>query len=224
MLILALDTTTPFGSAAVAEGGRVRAEARVHAADGHAAWLLPAVDRLVREAGATARDLEGIAVTVGPGSFTGLRVGLSTAQGLALATGRPCVGLTSLEAVAALAREEHPGRRVWALVDAWRDEVYAQAFGAEGQAEGEPRAVRPEVLLHEGGADGNAVYAGTGAERYRGIILAQRPDATLCAVEPYLAATLARLGAERLAAGRGGTPGTLLPVYLRDAGARGPRP
>ena len=100
MRVLAVDTTSPRGSVAVAGPEGVLAEARLVTAEGHSRWLLPAVEALLRGLGLDASALDVFAVTTGPGSFTGLRVGLGSVQGLALASGRPCVGLPTLDVLA----------------------------------------------------------------------------------------------------------------------------
>ena len=125
MKVLALDTTTARGSVALLVDGQVAGEVRTVTADGHSRWLLPAVEQLLLQHGFRARDLDGFAVTTGPGSFTGQRVGLATVQGLALGTDRPCVGLSALDVLASLSGVAGP---VVALMDAWRSEVYACVY------------------------------------------------------------------------------------------------
>ena len=88
MRVLAMDTTTTRGAVALVEDHQVVGEVRVVTADGHSRWLLPAVEQLLHQQGWAALELDGFAVTTGPGSFTGQRVGLATVQGLALGTSR----------------------------------------------------------------------------------------------------------------------------------------
>src|SRR4051812_29396863 len=108
MRVLAVDTTSERESVALADGGVVVAEVRLRTAEVPSRRILPAIAFVLESAGVAAADVEGYAVTVGPGSFTGIRVGLSTVQGLALAAGRPCLGVSTLDIVAALARGEAP--------------------------------------------------------------------------------------------------------------------
>ena len=103
MKVLAVDTTSERESVALADDLVVRAEVRVRAA-GHSRQILSAIEFVLRASGTAAGEIEGYAVTVGPGSFTGLRVGLSTVQGLALASGRPCLGVSTLDVLAAAHR------------------------------------------------------------------------------------------------------------------------
>src|SRR5262245_33700008 len=121
MKVLAVDTTTERESVALVAAGVVLCEVRLRTADSHSRRLLPAIEFLLSAAGVAPGDVEGYAVTRGPGSFTGLRVGLSTVQGLALAGSRPCLGLSSLDVLAARIRGTAPALVAW--VDAYRGEV-----------------------------------------------------------------------------------------------------
>jgi tRNA threonylcarbamoyladenosine biosynthesis protein TsaB len=214
--ILAVDTTTDRESVAVAEEGVVRGEVRVVVADDHSRRLLPAVSCLLQSLGLRPRDLEGFAVTTGPGSFTGLRVGISTVQGLALAAGAPCLGVSALDVLAERARGS--ARLLVPLVDAYRGQVFGAVYDAEARRLTDPVAEPPEAFLARVG--GPAAFLGAGAERYRDVVARARPDAVFPACSLFLAGTLARLAAPRLAAGEGGPPDRLRPQYLRDADIR----
>lgn len=144
MLVLALDSALEACAAAIVEtDGK---EARALAAEtlamnrGQAEALLPMVARVMRAADLRFSDLDRIAVTVGPGSFTGLRVGLAAARGLALASGRPAFGVTTLSALAASAFAGD-GEPVAAALDVRRGEVCMQAFAAPGEALDAPALV-----------------------------------------------------------------------------------
>jgi tRNA threonylcarbamoyl adenosine modification protein YeaZ len=127
MRVLGIDTALGACSAALVEDGHVRARAFTEMARGHAEALAPMVDRVMRESGCAFAQLDRIGVTTGPGTFTGQRVGLAFARGLALALKRPAVGVTTLDAMAAevLAATASP----WAAIvaDAKREEVYLGA-------------------------------------------------------------------------------------------------
>lgn len=219
MRLLALDTTTPNGSVALFEDEEVRAETR-KVSESHSRWLVSALPDLVATAGWSMRDLDAYAVAAGPGSFTGLRVGLSTVQGLALAASRPCLGVTSLEAHAYLARRS--ADTLVALVDAFRGEVFYERYDAEGRATGHRGVGRLERALE--GLAGPVAFVGDGALRYRTEILARYPQAVLLETEPFLAVPVGRLALPRFRAGQGIAPGALRPVYLREADIRKPAP
>ncbi len=127
MILLALDTCLGACSAAIVEAARVVASVSEPMTRGHQERLAPMARDLMINAGVTFASLDRIGVTIGPGSFTGLRVGLAFAKGLALALDRPCVGVGTLEALAASV--EAAGRHV-AVIDAGRGHVYLQIFEA----------------------------------------------------------------------------------------------
>jgi tRNA threonylcarbamoyladenosine biosynthesis protein TsaB len=215
--VLAVDTTTRRGSVAVVEGDAVLGEVRVLSPESHSRWVLSAVDCLLRSLELSPVALDGFAVTTGPGSFTGLRVGLSSIQGLALGTGRPCVGLPGLDVLAAEA--SGPGRTVVAMVDAWRDEVYAAVY-RDGRLVG-PRRVGAVASMLQG-LSGLVLVVGDGASRYREDIVSALPDAQFPDVDLFLAARLGQLAVPVLAQGGGGGPESLRPLYLRGADLRKP--
>ena len=157
-----------------------------------------------------------MATILGPGSFTGIRVGIAAVQGLATGLGRPCLGLSALEVLASLV----PHRPVVALRDAWRNEVYAGVY-APGQAS--PPFTGPleglSALLPPG-----AVFVGDGTHRYRERLRELWPDALIADPDLFLAAPLGRLATPLLAAGRGHGPESLAPLYVRGADIRLPSP
>ena len=140
MIVLAFDTAQGALSAAVHDGEGPLSSAFELRTRGHAEELLPVIETVLAEAALGFSDLDALAVTIGPGTFTGLRVGLAAARGLALALELPLVGITTLEAIAAdvVANE---GEAVVAAFDAKRGEVYLQAFDAEGAPLAEPALV-----------------------------------------------------------------------------------
>jgi tRNA threonylcarbamoyladenosine biosynthesis protein TsaB len=147
MLILAFDTATDVATSALVADGEVLAE-RVS----RAVTLLEDIDALLRQSGAHTGDVHGLAVGIGPGSFTGIRVGLATARGLALALDVPVAGVSTLDALAAGAPGAVP------VIDARRREVFV--------LQGEPRVVSPgELALAPG-----TLSVGNGAVRYRSLL------------------------------------------------------
>ena len=134
MLILAIDTALDACAAAVLDTGTSRLIARESQPmkRGHAEALMPLIARVMKEAGLPFAALDRVAVTAGPGSFTGLRVGLSAARGIALAAGKPVVGLTTLSAYAAPVVSESGEQPVITAIDARHEHVYFQAVNGDG--------------------------------------------------------------------------------------------
>jgi tRNA threonylcarbamoyladenosine biosynthesis protein TsaB len=132
--VLGIDTASGIASVAVLDDSAVLAETRSETA-GHRADLLVLVDSVCTGAGLSARDLDGVAIGAGPGSFTGLRIGMATAKGIAFAAARPLWAVSSLAALAHAALEEDPSGVVVAVLDARRGEVYAGAYRIAGAAD-----------------------------------------------------------------------------------------
>jgi tRNA threonylcarbamoyl adenosine modification protein YeaZ len=116
-------------------------------ARGHEAVLLTLVDQVVAQSGAAFSELDRIAVTIGPGSFTGLRIGVAAARAFGLVTKAPVVGVSTLAAFAAAELQLHKPGAIIAAVDARKGRVYAQAFSADGRAEGPARLIEARQLL-----------------------------------------------------------------------------
>src|SRR5258707_364538 len=131
MKILAIETSTAVCGAAVVQEGRVLAERRFEARQIHAQKIISLIDEVLRSTQSGVNDLEGFAVSIGPGSFTGLRIGASTAKGLAYAAGKPVAAVSTLEALALNAArfaEAVNGTLILPLIDARRDEVYSALY------------------------------------------------------------------------------------------------
>ena len=218
MIVLAVDTTTPRGSVAVVRGGELLGEVRVFHASSHSTRLLPAIDFLLSALGLPPQQLGGYAVASGPGSFTGLRVGISTVQGLALASRRPCLGIPALDVLAA--RIEGAAEHLVAMIDAFREEVFAAVYDTQARLRGERVLAPPACILDR--LSGPAAFIGDGAERYRRQIANGCPGALWPRRSLFLAGTLGRLAEPRLEAGEGVDPGSLTPLYLREASIRKP--
>jgi tRNA threonylcarbamoyladenosine biosynthesis protein TsaB len=209
--ILALDTTTAWGSAAVVDGAEILGEVRLRAASGHSHSVMPAVVFLLDALRIDPASLEGYAVACGPGSFTGLRIGIGTVQGLALASGRPCLGVCALDVVAE--RLRGASACLVAVMDAYRDEVYAGIYDSEARLQGTWQAETPTDLIAR--VPEEAAFAGDGALRYRDLILRLRPRASFPRRSPYLAGTLGLMAEPRLRTGEGVSAAELRPLYLR---------
>ncbi len=136
MLILAIDTALDACAAGVldTEAGKLIAQESLTMKRGHAEALMPLIARVIKQSGIGFEALDRIAVTTGPGSFTGLRVGLSAARGIALAADKPVVGVTTLAAYAAPVVSQNGGQPVISAIDARHDQVYFQVVGGNGSA------------------------------------------------------------------------------------------
>ena len=138
MRLLTIDTSTRIGSVAAIDGASVLCSLQSTEQTAHAERLLALVQAVLGQAGWSLADLELIASGMGPGSFTGVRVGMATAKGLASATGLPLLGVVSLEAMAEAARRLQGARPVLALLDAKKGEVFAAAYQPDGSRLAEP--------------------------------------------------------------------------------------
>jgi tRNA threonylcarbamoyladenosine biosynthesis protein TsaB len=214
--ILAVDTSGENGSVAFVEGGEARGEVRLRPPIGHSLTLLPSIEFLLRALGIAPLDVEGYAIALGPGAFTGVRVGLGTVQGLALASGRPCLGLSNLDVLAARIAGE--ADCLVAMVDAYRDEVWTRRYDREARPLGP--AVRQAPADALAGLPASAALTGNGTVRYAALVAERAPEARVPARSPHLARTLGILAEPRLQAGEGVPPEALRPVYLRDADIR----
>jgi tRNA threonylcarbamoyladenosine biosynthesis protein TsaB len=141
MRVLAIDTALEACSAAAFDTacGGITASETLPMARGHAEAVMPLIARVMDVAGAEFAELDRVAVTTGPGSFTGLRVGISAARGIALAAGKPAIGLSTLAAFAAPLIAEDDSTHVVAAIDARHDQVYLQVFGIGGRTLVAPR-------------------------------------------------------------------------------------
>jgi tRNA threonylcarbamoyladenosine biosynthesis protein TsaB len=217
MILLGLDTSTAASSACVLRDGEphevVPDPAELAAPPGHARDLLPRVAAAMDRAGAAFGDLDAIAVGTGPGTFTGLRVGIATARGLAHAHGLPLHPVSSLAALAA--GIDAPLRL--ALIDAKRGELFAALHDVEGERWG-PVATAPEALAERiRGAGETVLAAGDGAVRFREVLEAA---GVRVAPDGSQAHVVRALHVCRLATGtRPVAPEAVLPTYLRDPDA-----
>ncbi|MDF9815081.1 tRNA (adenosine(37)-N6)-threonylcarbamoyltransferase complex dimerization subunit type 1 TsaB [Streptomyces sp. SPB162] len=211
MLLLAFDTATPAVTAALHDGRRVLAESTVVDARRHGELLMPAVDRVLAEAGAAIGDVTGIVVGTGPGPYTGLRVGLVTAAAFGDALGVPVHGICTLDGIAYAAGLAGVDGPFVVATDARRKEVYWARYDSPRERVTEPAVDRPADL--ESTVAGLPAV-GAGAALYPEVFTDVR------APEHQSAAALAALGAVRLAEGAEFAPA--LPLYLRRPDAQVP--
>ena len=239
-LILSIETATRAGSVALTRGEHLLAARAGDASDSHSSHLLRYVSEALKEAGVTLSDVELFAAAVGPGSFTGLRIGLATVKSFAATLGRSCVGVSSLHAVARAAGESE---RTLALLPAGRGEVFAQLLRVDGagdvQALEEPAHVTPRRLLERFASVRPLRWAGEGALAHAEAITAQAISAgipfsrdgesvsgkqvsegwTLAAPVQILAQEVAGLALLRARAAEVVAPDNLRAVYVRPSDA-----
>src|SRR5437588_909332 len=165
MRVLAIDTALAACSAAVLESENATpvASEMLPMTRGHAEAVMPLIARVMDQAGIEFKALDRIAVTIGPGSFTGLRVGISAARGIALAAGKPAIGLSTLAGLAAPHIAEDDTTTVVAAIDARHDHVYLQVFGPAARTLVPPRIAPVREALRAALA-GPARIVGSGAE------------------------------------------------------------
>lgn len=228
MKTLGVDTSTPVNTVALCEGGRVVAETVVDCGRAHAERLVSTMDWILAEAGVGLNQVDLLAVSVGPGSFTGLRIGVAAWKGLALAGGLPLVGVPTLDAMTRLGAFRDA--TVCPLLDAKMNEVFGAVYrfvsGAREKCVED--CVAPIAALLERTPE-DTVFLGDGAALYRDAILAARPNAVILGegFRSPRASTVCFEAEAMLAAGCATSAAAVKPVYLRmsqpeAARAKGP--
>lgn len=223
-LILSIETGTDICSVALANDGELMALRESDEGRDHAKKVALFVDELLRETGVQPSDIDAIAVGKGPGSYTGLRIGVSFAKGMCYALDIPLIAIGSLDALAEVAREDFDAgildieEEDWAqaklcpMVDARRMEVYAQVFNVEGEAQSDVVAeVVTEESFNEWRSKGKFVIFGNGAKKCAEVL----PDAIIEDVVPS-ARGIVRLAEEAFNAGKFEDLAYFEPFYLKD--------
>ena len=215
-MVLGLDSATSACSAALWRDGAVVARRLELMARGHAEALMPMAEAVMEAAGAGFAALDAVGVTVGPGAFTGVRIGLAAARGLALAAGVPALGVTTFEVLAAAVPEaERVGRTLLVAIDSKRTDVYVQLFDAALEPISEPAALAPAALAARL-PDGPLLTVGDGVALLAPV-LADRAVAASSAPRHPDAGWVAILAADCLAGSRPAAPPA--PLYLRPPDA-----
>jgi len=222
MRILAVDTTTPSGSTALLEDARLLGEVTGASASTHSSRLLRSVDLLLGHADLDIRDIDGFAVAAGPGSFTGIRIGLSTVKSLAFASGKPVVPVSSLRALA-LKAAQSGANLVCPILDAKKGEIYAALFESSGGRCDEvvPQgAYAPEAFFARLPGRRAIAFIGGGAALYRDRLPSPvRSGAKFSERTLFIAHEVGLLAQAELARGGGIPAGKLEPLYFRRSQA-----
>lgn len=213
--ILAFDSSAAACSVAVWRDGAVVAAERLPMSRGHAEALMPMIERAMDAARLGYRDLAAVAVAAGPGAFTGLRIGIATARGLALAAGIPAIGVSVFAALAAaVPAQVRKGRGIVAAIDTKRGDVYLQCFDAAGSPVAEGRVAAGEDV--PGALPSGPLYVTGDAVPMLRPVLAGRADVAFDAAPgPPEAGAIASLAAAALAAAGAHPLPPPTPFYLR---------
>lgn len=217
--ILAFDCAASTCSAAVRQGDAIAAHRFEAMARGQAEALVPMIEAVMAEAGTEFEDLDVIAVTIGPGAFTGLRIGLATARAFALAAGTPLYGVSSFDAVlAGGGAPEGVHQSVLVALETKRADIYAQMFDPASAPASDPAAVEETALATFAGAAPPVLVMGDGAGRAFQVLEAGGVDAVLSGAPAHAdAGTVARLAATHWRPGA--VQPSLEPLYLRPPDA-----
>lgn len=211
MTLLAIDTSASLCAAGIYDGATELGRAVIDIGKGHAEKLMAVIDEALGAAGKTYRDLDRIAVAIGPGSFTGIRVGVATARGLALALKIPAIGVTNLEAVAAQARPAHPGRALLCAFASARGDIQAALYDPLGNLVYDPAVIELGEALKLA-RDNDAIVVGSALPQ-------------LAASMPGLASAGVAVTADiaifaRLASAKAPPFEKPVPLYLREPDAK----
>ena len=217
MKLLAIESATPGASVALVEDRTTLAAASRIDRVGHATFLVPAIDFCFHQVGWSPSDLDAVVVDVGPGLYTGIRVGLSTAQGLAAAFGIPVIPAVSVDAVALEARTGH--RMIWAVIDVRRGEFAVSRYRPVPGGvvkEGTTELVKPEVLrAMVDSSSGQSLVVGDVGSLPEGLFRGLHRVKTGKPRYPY-AVALAEIGHGKYDKGEYPAPDDISPLYLRE--------
>ena len=225
MKILAADTATRSCSVAIMDNGGLLCEQTLISGQTHSIHLMEMVKKAFDLTGLTINDIDGFAVTKGPGTFTGLRIGLSSIKGLAAASGKPVVGISSLEA---LAVQTSFSGHACAMIDARRGEVYSARYSVSAsgfncniiQQESHESVMTPEQTVSD--IDKTTLFIGNGAFLYHHKIkklLGRRAIFPSLLQNTIQATTIARLGMDQLQNKSYKAPDSPVPCYIRASDA-----
>jgi tRNA threonylcarbamoyladenosine biosynthesis protein TsaB len=221
MLTLAFDTSSRTAAVAVLRDDTILYDSIINTGLNHSEVLMPEIDYACRRVGIKISDINLFACTLGPGSFTGLRIGVSTLKGLMLATGTPAAGVSSLAAV--VLNVGTTSKLICSMIDAGRGQVYVAYFRYNDknilQQISEEKAVNPQEIINN--TDKNTLFVGDGAIKYADIIKNIKSEVSIASdLQHYIrASAVGILGRKKFAEKDLLDASTLVPVYLRSADA-----
>jgi tRNA threonylcarbamoyladenosine biosynthesis protein TsaB len=222
MLILSVDTTTPCGSVALLEGVKLRLEVNSESPLTHSERLLPSIDFILKSEGLNVSDLDAFALAVGPGSFTGIRIGLSLIKSFAFSLGKPVAPVSALEALALKLSHPH-SRLLCPMLDARKGAVYAALFEVKKDRllELVPQGVyKPDHFLTLLPGHRIISFIGSGAEVFRDKIFDYLKDKSRFSQRAcFIAYEIGCLGFQILREGKGISPQSVRPLYFRKSQA-----
>ena len=211
--LLCWDTTTEFASVAICEEGETIAELNYRSGLKHSSVLLPMIEFLLESTGLKLDDFTAFSAAIGPGSFTGIRVGLAVAKAFCFATGKPFLPVVSLDALALKEKG-----KVAAMIDAKKQEVFASLY-QDGKRLKEPVNIKPREFLEELKGE-EVVFIGTGAIRYRELIRETLGEKALFSSRSlFAAAEIGALAFKAYERGESLKPDEIKPLYIRASDA-----
>ena len=219
MYLLAIDTATNSGGVALSRNREVVGSIMIKTPLRYSDNLIAMVDFVLEQHELELRDVQAIAVAIGPGSFTGLRIGLATVKAFGQSLKIPAVGVSTLEALAYRFREIHP--QVAVMIDARRQQIYGASYRLEGGlvvSQSREAVGKPADWLKNLALDG-FIFAGDGSRLYRQTILAVYPGARVLESDNCILKELCQLGCERFALGRAQSVDELKANYVRPSDA-----
>ena len=216
MKILGIDTSTPIGSVGLIEDDDFIAEHTLNVTQAHSSRLMPAIDQVLKWGNLSVHELDACAVGIGPGSFTGVRIGVGTAKSLCYAIKKPIIGVSTLEAIAY--NLHYTKGLICPILDARRDEVYGAIFhgGAVLERRSEDLCLSIEVLLTR--LENSPVFVGDGLSRYAGAVREKFGADVIFAAPTFnvpRGTNIARIGRQRLLCGESDDCFGLIPNYIR---------
>jgi tRNA threonylcarbamoyladenosine biosynthesis protein TsaB len=226
MLTIAFDTSFKTAAVALLRDKAILYDVIVNNSFNHSETLLPAIEQACRQLRLKIGDIDLFACTLGPGSFTGLRVGVSTLKGLLLATGKPAVGVSSLAALALNVTDD--AALICSVMDAGRGQVYAACYGYNDkkivQQISPEEVIDPRDIIFD--SQSQVIFVGEGAIKYRDLLAGAAGKVKFASSRhQYIrASAVGILGCEKYHRNELINPDTFVPVYLRAADAKPGRP